>query len=137
MENKFKFTLIISQYYHSWHYFIVEHNEETFIKQMQELTKELDKYKGGGIGDKRINQSDPYYGDLGTIRYRYNVNANGDIYFINSHSVNDLQQIIQRDINDTRYSRQGFKKKAITDDINKNHNYNDVSKIINKYFEID
>ena len=136
MENKNKFTLIISQYYHSYHYFIVKCNEGKFIKQMQYLTIELDKYKGGGIENKHTSQSDPFYGDLTQIRSRYNVNANGDIYFINSCYVNNLQGVIQRSISDTSYGRQGFKKKSVLNDIEKNHNYNEIFKIIEKHFEI-
>jgi len=136
MENKYKYTLIISQYYHSYHYFIVKCNEGEFIKQMQDLTIELDKYKGGGIENNHTSQSDPFYGDLTEIRSRYNVNANGDIYFINSCYVNNLQGVIQRSISDTSYGRQGFKKKSVLNDIEKNHNYNEIFKIIEKHFEI-
>lgn len=136
MTNQYKYTLIISQYYHSYHYFIVKCNEKTFVKQMQDLTMELDKYKGGGIENKHISQSDPFYCESKEVRHRYNVNGNGDIYFINSCSANNLQEIVQRSISDTRYSRQGFKKKAILDDINKNHNYRDIASIIKKHFEV-
>jgi hypothetical protein len=103
---------------------------------MQELTMELDKYKGEGENDKHIPHSDPFYCNNEEIRSRYNVNANGDIYFINSKYANYLQQFIQREINDTKYSRQGFKKRSVIDAINKNHYYNDVMKIIEKHFEI-
>jgi len=135
--NEYKYTLIISQYWHSYHYFIVKCNEKTFVKQMQELTLELDNYKGGGIENNHISQSDPFYScGSGEIRSRYNVNANGDIYFINSCYVNNLQGVIQRSISDTKYSRQGFKKKSVLEDISKNHNYNEIFKIIEKHFEI-
>jgi hypothetical protein len=103
---------------------------------MQELTRELDKYKGSGEVNKHISQSDPFYCDSKEVRHRYNVNGNGDIYFINSCSANNLQEFIQKSISDTRYGRQGFKKKAILDDINKNHNYSDISSIIKKHFEV-
>ena len=137
MKSDYKYTLIISQYYHSYHYFIVKFNKETFIKQMQELTIELDKYKGGGNENNHISQSDPFY-HYGSeeIRSRYNVNANGDIYFINAVYVNYLQQFIQRSIEDTKYSIQGFKKKAILEEISINHDYNEIFVIIEKHFEI-
>lgn len=136
--SDYRYTLIISQYWHSYHYFIVKFNENTFVKQMQELTKELDKHKGGGVNDNHaITQSDPFYEYQDKeIHRRYNVNGNGDIYFLNSISANKCQEIIQNSISETKFSRQGFKKKAITDDINKNHSYGDIAKIIKKHFEI-
>jgi len=135
--EEYNYTLIISQYWHSYHYFIVKFNKETFIIQMQELTKELDKRKGGGDGNSHIETSDPFYNyNNGTIRSRYNVNSNGDIYFIQGKYVNYLQQVIQRSISDNRYSQQGFKKKSMLEDISNNHNYDQIFKIIEKYFEI-
>lgn len=136
MENKYKYTLIISQYYHSYHYFLVKCNEETLINQMQDLTLELDKYKGNGEQDRHIYNSDPFYSAKGDIRQRYNVNGNGDIYFINSTHANYLQEFIQKTISETKYSRKGFKKKVILDNIAKNHNYSEVAKIIEKHFKI-
>ena len=136
--SDYRYTLIISQYWHSYHYFIVKFNESTFVKQMQEFTKELDKHKGSGANDKHaITESDPFYKfSDDEIRHRYNVNGNGDIYFLNSCSVNNLQEIIQQSIRETAYSRQGFKKKVITEDINKNHDYRDIVQIIKKHFEL-
>lgn len=137
MED-YNYTLIISQYWHSYHYFIVKFDKDTFVKQMQEVTKELDKHKGNGIADKHaITESDPFweYKDK-EIHMRYNVNGNGDIYFLNSCSANKCQETIQNSISETKFSRQGFKKKSIIDDVDKNHSYGDISKIIKNHFEI-
>lgn len=135
--NEYKYTLIISQYYHSYYYFLVNFNKETFVKQMQELTVELNKYKSGGKHSVDIEESDPFYHyEDNKIRYRYNVNADGDIYFINSRYVNYLQSVIREYQETARLLSRGYKKKEINKDISENHNYNKVFEIVGKYFEI-
>ncbi|OOM17157.1 hypothetical protein CLSAB_18770 [Clostridium saccharobutylicum] len=135
--NDYRYTLIISQYYHSYHYFIVEFNKDTFVKQMQELTKELNKYKSGNKEHTDIEQSDPFYNyEDNKIRYRYNVNADGDIYFLNAKYVNWLQGQIREYQNTARQMNKGYKKKSVLDAIWEHHNYDKVFKIIEKHFTI-
>ncbi|MGH4125132.1 MAG: hypothetical protein ACREV6_19625 [Clostridium sp.] len=137
MDNDYKYTVIISQYYHDRHYVVVEFNKETFIKQMQNCTKELDLYKSNNLGNlEDLKHSDPFYSANFEIRSRYNVNAHGDIYFLNTFFANRCQEEIQRDIRESKYSRQGFKKKQVLDDISKNHSYRKVFEIIEKHFKI-
>jgi len=137
MED-YNYTLIISQYWHSYHYFIVKFNKETFIKHMQELTIELDNHKGNGINDKHaITQSDPFYEYKDNdIHRRYNVNGNGDIYFLNSKYVDYLQGEIRGYEDTARQGARGYKRKSVIEDISKNHNKNKVYEIIKKHFEI-
>jgi hypothetical protein len=104
---------------------------------MQELTIELNNYKSGGKDSVDTKQSDPFYQYAdGEIRHRYNVNADGDIYFINGGYVNYLQSVIREYAMDARRMAQGFKKKKVLEDIWKFHNYDKVFEIIEKHFEI-
>lgn len=137
MDNDYKYTVIISQYYHDRCYFVVEFNKETFITQMQNCTKELDMYKSNFLGSmKDIEKSDPWYSANHEIRSRYNVNSHGDIYYLNTFFVNRTQELIQKDIRDSNYGRQGFKKKQVLEDVRKNHNYSTIFEIIKKHFKI-
>lgn len=136
--DEYKFTLIVSQYYHDYHYFIVEFDKNTFFDNMRALTIDLDRYKGGGENSRHaVTESDPFYYEKSEKIYRrYNVNGNGDIYFLNFAYVNTVQQEIQKMIRESRYARQGFKKRAVIEAIGKCHSYNDVAKIIQKHFKI-
>lgn len=137
-NNEYRVTLIISQYYHSYHYFIVMiPNNVNFIRTLREFTKELDCYKGS---TRCLKNSDVfYYEETDEIEHRYNVNSNGDIYFLNFCTSNAAQQYIQKSIhetNETRYFRRGYKKKSVLEDIRKHHDYDKVREIVEKHFVI-
>lgn len=91
--KKYNYCLIISQYYHSRHSFIVEFPED-FITKCKAFIVDLETYK-------RINKAVKYrFGDFGydtgeVINRRYNVNDAGDIYFINSNSINELMGVAE------------------------------------------
>lgn len=137
-EVEYKYILIVSQYYHDYHYFIVNMPEKNnYIKVLREFTVELDKHKSNLKEDYSIEPGDPfYYKETDKIYRRYNVNSYGDIYFINTVYANKAQEEIQAMIYQTTYERQGFKKKSVLEEIRKNHRYEDVAQIVKKYFEI-
>ena len=134
-NNEYRVTLIISQYYHSYHYFIVMiPNDVNYIRTLREFTEELDSYKGS---TRCLKDSDVfYYKETNKIKHRYNVNSNGDIYFLNFCTSNAAQQYIQKSIHETRYFRRGYKKKSVLEYISKHHDYDKVREIVEKHFVI-
>lgn len=132
---EYKYCLIISQYYHSRHSFIVKMPND-FINKAKSVIEKLENYK-------RENKMREYnYGDIGyhqdddRIFGRYNVNDEGDIYFITSNSINDLLEVAENyRIESYKESRQYIKNK-IKEDIHNYHNYFTIHKIIKEYFEI-
>lgn len=131
----YKYTLIVSQYYHSRHMIIVKHNKDTFIEQAKSFVEELEKYKRGE------KQKEIYYGDLtyhktDKIYPRYNINDAGDIYFINSYYANYCKDEAFDYLQDTIRQSKGYIRKQITEDISKHHNKQQVFDIVKKYFEI-
>lgn len=132
----YKYTLIISQYYYSRHYFIVHHTED-FIEKAREFAKELMAYKRDADNERVIS-----LGDLGLryvgndIRQRYNINDSGDIYFLQSDYANRLAAETWSYKEDTRRESRGFQKKEVTRSISEHHDYKKVAAIVEKYFVI-
>ncbi len=118
---------------------IVEVNED-FMTQALEFTKELVKYKRMGI--EWYKGKEEYVGDLGygvvypeaDMRGRYNINDAGDIYFINSDSINNLMYDYRHYIDDSKRESRGYIKKAVTESISSNHDSKIVNELINKHF---
>lgn len=133
---KYKYCLIVSQYYHSRHMFLVEINEN-FIATARNFIAELEEYKREHSGLKEI-----YLGDLDEkycsdeLRSRYNVNDEGDIYFINGNYTNYLMHEGFHYYEYTRKESVGYKRKTVIEDIAKHHNYNNISEIVKKHFKI-
>jgi hypothetical protein len=137
IENlKYKYTLIISQYRWSRHFFIVKH-DENFIENARKFATELMEYKNSSDSKREL-----YLGDLdptylkAEIRRRYNINDHGDIYFIQSTSANFLMSESWSYKEDTRRESRGFQKKSDKQSISDHHEYYKVKEILNKYFEI-
>ena len=132
----YKYTLIISQYYYSRHYFIVHHTED-FIEKATEFAKELMTYKRDEGNEKEIylGDLDPKYVGDGK-RQRYNINDSGDIYFIQSDYANRLAAETWSYKEDTRRESRGFQKKEVTRSIDEHHSYKKVAEIVEKYFVI-
>jgi hypothetical protein len=130
----FKYTLIISQFYHSRHCFIVKH-DENFIETAKKFALEL-------IQHKRFRETDrpPSIGDLeyatDKIRPRYNVNDQGDIYFIQSDYANYLMDVTHDYVRDSIRESRGYQSKEVTGQISKHHFSKDVTAIVKKYFEL-
>lgn len=131
---QYKYSLIISQYYHSRYSFIVEF-PNNFIGTCEKFLEDIQDYKRG-------NRKQPYqYGDFGyrntdKIFLRYNVNDEGDVYVINACSINDLKDMAEKyAIDSYRESRQ-YIKKNVLEEINKHHDYFKISTIVDKHFNV-
>jgi hypothetical protein len=133
----FKYCLIVSQYYHSRHMFIVNITDN-FIEKARAFAIELMSYKRGEEAQGRKN----YLGDLDPdyckeeLRSRYNINDSGDIYFINSLYANRCMLEAFNYKEDSRRETVGFKRKDVLESISKHHNYDRVCEIVKKHFEI-
>ena len=136
----YKYILIVSQYWHSYHIFAVEAPEDgKLIEKMQQCTIELDKYKGGGVNSDHVLRkvSDPFYDYKDNkIRPRYNVNGNGDIYFIMRNTIQELMDKQEYYLDECAQMSKGYKKKALLEDIANNHDYEKVKEIVTKYFKM-
>lgn len=140
---KYKYCLIVSQMYYSYHCLIVKipDNYKEYLEKFRHLIKELEVYKSG-----ESNETDLYLGDFepkyagNEIRYRYNLNScHGDLYFINSNKVENLLFEV------TGYKKTEFelikswgkrKINKIEPELEKRHEYKKIKEIIEKYFEL-
>lgn len=135
---EYKYCLIVSQYYHSRHMFIVE-IDGNFIEKAREFALELMKYKRS---DDENRTREEYLGDLdpkysnGELRSRYNINDAGDIYFINSPYANYCMSVACDYTRDSLRESKGYIKKAITEEIDNHHSYKKVKEVVQNHFEI-
>jgi len=137
MEEELRFCLIVSQYFHSRHLFIVN-IDENFLENARLFATELIAYKRS---DERENRG-LYLGDLSpeycgvNLRPRYNINDAGDIYFINyvlaTRCMNEAFDYRES----SRRQASGFQKKSISESIAAHHKYGVVEKIVKKYFKV-
>lgn len=132
----YKYTLIVSQYWHSRHFFIVQH-EPDFIEKARTFAAELMDYKRdeGCKRGKYLGDLDPEYVGDGSRR-RYNINDTGDIYFLQSDSITHLHNELKGYEADSRRERRGFKRKEVTVSIDQHHDFDRVDEIVRKYFEV-
>jgi len=134
--KKYKYCLIVSQYYHSRNMAIIE-VEEDFIEKAKQFTNELTKYKNG---HEKIGEysGDLDYGEVypaADMRRRYNVNTRaGDMYFINSDSIKNLVKEISEQHEEIKRHSKGYIKKFIIESIRNNHDEKEFKKIVGKYF---
>lgn len=134
--NNFNYTLIVSQYHHSYHLFVVKFEAENYVEKYKRFVAELCDYK-------RKNKYAPIYtGDLGsrantdTIYRRYNLNDEGDIYLINEYSIAGCIYLAKRYGEDALRFSKGYKKKEVLQNISEHHDNEEVKSIVSKYFEI-
>ena len=132
----YKYTVIISQYYHSRHAFIVKFDADKFKEQAKKVVAELEQYKRDSDYKKDINFGDLTYRETDEIYSRYNINDYGDIYFLNCPTVNKCSQIVSEYREDSIRESKGYKKKTVINAIEEHHNYSQVRRIIDKYFEV-
>lgn len=135
MKTKYNYTLIISQYYHSRHMFIVKHDER-FLDSAKAFATDLITYKRNKDSEGEMEWGDLVYGNPDEIRARYNINDSGDIYFIQSQYANYCKDVAIEYRMDTLRESRGFQRKVVTEAINEHHNYRVVKEIVGKYFEI-
>jgi hypothetical protein len=132
---EYKYTLIVSQYYHSRHMFIC-HLKTNFINNAKDLSYDLMTYKRDEGCERELYAGDLDYIKDEVIRRRYNVNDSGDIYFIQSNSINSLMGECSELQDYSRRESRGFQSKKVTDGISEHHNYLIVKEMVEKYFEI-
>jgi hypothetical protein len=135
----FKYTLIVSQYYHSRHFFIVKHTED-FIEKARLFALDLFKLKrseGHFVRECQLGDLDPkYIGDPNVIKSRYNINDAGDIYFIQGNHANHCMNVANEYHETSVLQGRGRISKAVLNDVSKHHNYYDVKNVVEKHFEI-
>lgn len=133
----YKYTLIVSQQYHSYHQFLVEH-DENFAKNIINVAREIMQYKRVD-GEERKE----YLGDLnymttnGKFSSRYNINdISGDIYIMNFETLEGaLYYHKEYVVDQIRYSK-GYKNKSVMEHINKYHQRDKIRDIIIKHLYI-
>ena len=136
LDEDCKYTLIVSQYRHSRHCFIVKHDSKTFLENAKDFVTELEGYKRDEDRNGEVNLGDLIYHTQDVIHPRYNVNDQGDIYFINGMYVNGLmhEAIAYHEV--SRRESVGYKKKTSEESIVKHHNLWRVKEILQNHFEI-
>jgi hypothetical protein len=110
---------------------------EDFIEKARAFTSELISYKAGdNEWDRKeyLGDLDPEYCKNNELRGRYNVNHQGDIYFINAAYTNYLLEEAFYYKDYSRREAAGFKSKAVLKDIAEHHNKEKVGEIVRKYF---
>ena len=133
-ENGYKYCLIVSQYYHSRHMFVVELND-SFMESAANLTNELNAYKRDKEKPENIGDLDCKHRQ-GKLYSRYNVNDSGDIYFINKQSINGCMHEAFGYKEDSRRESVGYKKKVVQEAIYEHHDFNTIRDIVVKHFTI-
>lgn len=142
----FKYCLIVSQFYHDRHCFIVDVanlNEEQFLTKARGLVKELEEYKRSPEYYNHVNGVD--LGDLaeiyvhsveGGIRADINVNDAGDIYFrLRKYANRCMYEAMEYRETSIRESK-GYKAKDVLRRIQDHHQHQHIKEIIERYFDI-
>ncbi|HIE6631486.1 hypothetical protein [Bacillus luti] len=131
----FKYTLLVSQYYHSRHMFIVEHKGD-FLGQAKKCATELIEYKRENGSEREISLGDLTYFKDDTIRSRYNINDRGDIYFIQGDSIQSLIADVLNYHETSVNQKRGRIKKAVLNDVVEHHQLSEITKIVKKHFDV-
>jgi len=135
----YQYTLIVSQYYHSRHTFVVKHDER-FLEKAKAFASELNTYKRDEGSTKPMNLGDlEYVHDIlksSEIRSRYNINDSGDIYFLQSDSEQRCKDMAAEYHEISRRESRGFKSKAVKTAIAEHHDRTKVYDIVQKHFDI-
>lgn len=134
------YCLIVSQYRHSYHTFIVKQIEDIANHKyaLLSLVKELEKYKRDSEDTRELHIGDLEFllDDSKEIFYRYNINDTGDIYIIHHQSINRLkEEAIHYELEGYKKSRRHISQKAM-EDVSHHHYYETIRKMVEKYFEI-
>lgn len=138
-REKPKYILIISQFYHTRHTFVVDVLEDAeYYKMARLMIEELERHKrlGTYTEGKEIE-----YGDMdeeyfsGSTR-RYNVNDAGDIYLIPCWSIGQVLATVKEYWDDSKRESVGYKKKDVTSAIERCHGFYQIKEIVEKYFTI-
>lgn len=135
-----KYCLIVSQYRHSYHTFIVKVPSDiaTFKSCLLGVVEELEKYKRSSEDTRKTHYGDLEYllDNSKEIFHSYNINDAGDIYIRNYNSINDLKDEAVYYESKIHTKNRGRIANYILEDTSKHHDYNKIYEIIKKYFEI-
>lgn len=134
---RFQYAVITSQYGYSYHSFICRFDKDTFMDNAKALVRELIQYREGT--ERTLDKDD--LGDLTyhkkkTIRAKYNINANGDIYFRNKDTIEEARSTVEMWQKEAKESRRAFRRKGMSEAIRKHHNPKKIEALVSKYFEI-
>ena len=135
-----KYCLIVSQYRHSYHTFIVKQIKDISNHKyaLMKLVEELEVYKRDTEDTRKIHFGDLEYllDDNKEIFYRYNVNDTGDIYIIHHNSIDRIkEEAIHYELQGYKDSRRYISQKVM-EDVSQHHYYETIKQIVKKYFEI-
>lgn len=136
----YKYTLIVMQCHYEYHCYIVKFDDNLLIKakKMIEDVKNYKKVHNDYFGDV-------VYLDDGVIyqRYNYNSSETGDIYIINSNSINDLMHEVlkcnERAISYEKIFIENYSSKELSEirsHLYDYHNFLDLQEIVGKHFEL-
>lgn len=135
-----RYCLIVSQYRHSYHTFIVKIPSDiaTFKSCLLGVVEELEKYKRSPEDTREIHYGDLEYllDNSKEIFHSYNINDAGDIYIRNYNSINSLKDEAVHYEGKMYFKSRGRIANYILEDVSKHHSYTRIYEIIEKYFEI-
>lgn len=140
MDN-IKYVLIVSQYYYSHHCFVVSGEEENFREKALLLIEKLEDYK------RENNKGLPYHYGRGrseaytNISYRWNVNDEGDIYFIPCGSLTDAMIVAEEystELNKLKMCKgvKAARRREIEKAIDNHHLYSRIRDIVYSIFKV-
>ena len=135
-----RYCLIVSQYRHSYHTFIVKQIEDIndYKYDLMRLVEELEKYKRDSEDTREIHFGDLEYllDSNKELNYSYNINDTGDIYIRHHSSINRLkEEVLKYELEGYKHSR-GYISNKVIEDISHHHYYETIKRIVEKYFEI-
>lgn len=135
-----RYCLIVSQYYHSYHSFIVKvpNNISNFKTALLKLCEKLEIHKREADDTREIRYGDLKYllDDTKELFHTYNVNDEGDIYIRCFPSVNRLKEEAEYFYLKAYKSSRGYQRKNIISEISEHHYYDDIKRIVESIFEI-
>ena len=144
-DTEVNYCLIVSQYYHTRHFFIVDIaslSESDFIASARNLVTALERYKRSTDYD---SHKDIDHGDLaepfvrnteGFVCSDINVNDAGDIYFrLRKYANRCMYEAMEYRETSIREAK-GYKLKHVLSNIEEHHDYEHVKEIVERYFDI-
>lgn len=133
-----KYILIVSQYYHSRHFFVIstDFEDADYYRAARDLIVDLEAHKR----DRSVVRP-PQYGDMDQEYFRgktrrYNINDSGDIYFIPCYSMEQVLNISKEFWEHSKRDSRGYIKNVIQKQIGDHHFYSDIRKLVAEHFTI-
>ncbi|MGL6098797.1 MAG: hypothetical protein ACRC0G_04130 [Fusobacteriaceae bacterium] len=132
----YKYTVIISELFNKVNTAIIytEQNYGEYVENFRSLITDLEKMKSGGNGEISLGDFDEEY-ITKEIRYRYNVNGNGDIYVVNFEDINScLNFILLEAKNEIELTKRFPPSDEIIRIREERNNTDKFNEIVKKYF---